>query len=99
MICLCTINLFATEYLRYIEKSGKKCIIETKDKKTYLESPDIKLNEELAEYQQDKNVEELADPFEVIYAVTSAKGCSVEELEWIRIKKLSNVKRLKRGTY
>ena len=70
-----------------IEKSGKKCNIETMDKKTYLESLDNKLNEELAEYQQDKSIEELADLLEVIYAVASARGYSIEELERIRAEK------------
>ena len=70
-----------------IEKSGKKCIIETMDEKTYLDSLDNKLNEELAEYQQDKSIEELADLLEVIYAVASARGYSIEELERIRAEK------------
>ena len=70
-----------------IEKSGKKCIIETMDKKTYLDSLDNKLYEELAEYQQDKSIEELEDLLEVIYAVASARGYSIEELEWIRAEK------------
>ena len=70
-----------------IEKSGKKCIIEAMDEKTYLESLDNKLNEELTEYQQDKSIEELADILEVIYAVASARGYSIEELERIRAEK------------
>ena len=70
-----------------IEKSGKRCIIETMDKKTYLESLDNKLHEELAEYQQDKSIEELADLLEVIYAVASARGYSFKELERIRAEK------------
>ena len=70
-----------------IEKSGKKCIIETMDEKTYLDSLDNKLYEELAEYQQDKSIEELADLLEVIYAVASARGYSIEELERIRAEK------------
>ena len=70
-----------------IEKSGKKCIIEAMDEKTYLESLDNKLNEELAEYQQDKSIEELADLLEVIYAVASARGYSIEELEQKKKKK------------
>ena len=75
-----------------IEKSGKRCIIETMDKKTYLESLDNKLYEELAEYQQDKSIEELADLLEVIYAVASARGYSIEELERIRAEKRGGFK-------
>ena len=70
-----------------IEQSGKKCIIEVMDNDTYIEYLDQKLNEELAEYQQDKSIEELADLLEVIYAVASARGYSIEELERIRAEK------------
>ena len=60
-----------------IEQSGKKCIVEVMDNDTYIEYLDQKLNEELAEYHQDKSVEELADLLEVIYAVVVARGYSV----------------------
>ena len=77
-----------------IEQSGKKCIIEVMDNDTYIEYLDQKLNEELAEYQQDKSIEELADLLEVIYAVVAARGYSVEELERIRLEKAKE-----RGTF
>ena len=48
---------------------------------------DAKLDEELAEYHQDQNIEELADLLEVIYAVAKVRGCTVAELEQIRTKK------------
>ena len=70
-----------------IEQSGKKCIIEVMDNDTYIEYLDQKLNEELAEYQQDKSIEELADLLEVMYAVVVARGYSVAELERIRLEK------------
>ena len=70
-----------------IEKSGKKCIVEVMDNDTYIEYLDQKLNEELAEYQQDKSIEELADLLEVMYAVVTARGYSVAELERIRLEK------------
>ena len=77
-----------------IEQSGKKCIVEVMDNDTYIEYLDQKLNEELAEYQQDKSIEELADLFEVIYAVVAARGYSVEELERKRLDKAE-----KRGAF
>ena len=77
-----------------IEQSGKKCITEVMDNDTYIEYLDQKLNEELAEYQQDKSIEELADLFEVIYAVVAARGYSVEKLERIRLEKAKE-----RGTF
>ena len=70
-----------------IEHSGKKCIVEVMDDDTYLQYLDQKLNEELAEYQADKSLEELADLLEVMYAVAVARGYSVEELESVRKEK------------
>ena len=77
-----------------IEQSGKKCIVEVMDNDTYIEYLDQKLNEELAEYQQDKSIEELADLLEVMYAVVVARGYSVAELERIRLEKAE-----KRGAF
>lgn len=81
-----------------IEKEGKKlstCIL---DESEYLAQLDIKLREELAEYLQSKTqtkqIEELADMLEVIYAIVSAKGVSIEELEAVRRDKAE-----KRGTF
>ena len=71
-----------------IESSGKKAITTVlSNEEEYLTELDRKLNEECAEYQQDKNIEELADMLEVIYAITLARGYSVEELEQIRREK------------
>ena len=70
-----------------IEKSGKKCIVEEMDVDTYIQYLDQKLNEELAEYQADKSLEELADLLEVMCAVAIARGYSVEELEKVRREK------------
>ena len=57
-----------------IEQSGKKSIVEVMDNDTYIEYLEQKLNEELAEYQQDKSIEKLADLLEVMYAVVTARG-------------------------
>ncbi len=70
-----------------IERSGKRCVIEVMDNDTYIQYLDQKLNEELAEYQADKSLEELADLLEVMYAVAAARGYSVEELESVRKEK------------
>ena len=48
---------------------------------------DQKLKEELAEYHEDQNIEELADLLEVIYAATKARGYSIEDLEKVRAEK------------
>ena len=67
-----------------IEASGKKCACSTLSDEEYLDKLDAKLNEELAEYQESKSMEELADLLEVICAVAAARGSSIEEVEAIR---------------
>lgn len=67
-----------------IEKSGKQCEIEVLSDEKYLEMIDKKLDEELAEYHKDQNIEELADLLEVVYAATKARGYSIKDLEKIR---------------
>lgn len=70
-----------------IEAAGKRCIVEVMNEEEYLEALDDKLNEELAEYQADKSLEELADLLEVMYAVVRARGYTTEELERVRKQK------------
>ena len=70
-----------------IEKSGKQCEMEILSDEKYLEMIDKKLDEELAEYHKDQNIEELADLLEVIRAATIARGYTLEELEAVRAKK------------
>lgn len=71
-----------------IERSGKQCEIEILSDEKYLEMIDKKLDEELIEYHKDKNIEELADLLEVIYAATKARGYSIEDLEKVRVEKV-----------
>ena len=66
---------------------GKKPIIRILDNDEYLQELDKKLNEEIAEYQADKSVEEMADVLEVLQAICIARGYSLEELEALRAKK------------
>lgn len=70
-----------------IVASGKTCTTAILTPEEYLRMLDAKLDEELAEYHQDQNIEELADLLEVIYAAAKARGCSAAELEQIRAKK------------
>lgn len=70
-----------------IESDGKTCICETLSHEEYLRLLDEKLNEELAEYQESKSLEELADLLEVMQAVVKARGWTVEELEQVRADK------------
>ena len=70
-----------------IEANGQKCITEVLSEEDYLKMVDAKLDEELAEYHKDQNVEELADLLEVLYAAAEARGCTREQLELLRAKK------------
>ena len=70
-----------------IESDGKTCIWETLSDTEYLLLLEEKLNEELAEYQQSKSLEELADLLEVVQAVVKARGWTWEELEQVRAEK------------
>ena len=77
-----------------IENDGKKCVCETLSDEDYISLLDQKLNEELAEYQESKSLEELADLLEVVQAVVKARGWPLEELEQVRADKAS-----KRGRF
>ena len=70
-----------------IEADGKICIFETLSDSDYIDLLDQKLNEELAEYQESKSLEELADLLEVMQAVVKARGWTLEELEQLRADK------------
>ena len=70
-----------------IEASGKTCVTEILSDEDYLRMVDAKLDEELAEYHKDQDIEELADLMEVIYAAAIARGYTLEELERVRVEK------------
>ena len=77
-----------------IEKAGKKAYTHILSEEEYMTELDKKLNEECAEYQADKSIEELADMLEVMYAIAKARGWSVSELETVRREKAE-----KRGAF
>lgn len=70
-----------------IEADGKLSVCETLTDEDYIHLLDQKLNEELAEYQESKSLEELADLLEVVQAVVKARGWTLEELEKVRADK------------
>ena len=70
-----------------IEADGKTCVYETLSDEAYIRLLDQKLNEELAEYQESKSLEELADLLEVMQAVVRARGWTLDELEQVRADK------------
>ena len=77
-----------------IESSGSSCVTEILYDEAYLRMIDAKLDEELAEYHKDQNIEELADLMEVIYAAAIARGYTLEQLEQVRAEKAA-----KRGAF
>ena len=67
-----------------IMQSGKRPVYSILTDEAYLTKLDEKLNEELAEYQESKSMEELADLLEVIRTVAVVRGSSMDEVEAIR---------------
>ena len=70
-----------------IESSRKTCTTEILSLEKFIRMLDAKLDEELAEYHKDQNIEELADLLEVIHATAIARGYTLEDLEQIRAEK------------
>lgn len=73
---------------------GKTPITRILTDEEYLVELDKKLSEEVAEYQADKSIDEMADVLEVLFAVCQARGYSVKELMAVR-----DAKREKRGGF
>ena len=77
-----------------IQKDGYSCNVKTLSDEKFLVELEKKLSEEIIEFQNDKNPEELADILEVIYRIAKLRGISKEELEKIRLDKVE-----KRGAF
>lgn len=77
-----------------IERAGKTAVTEILDDEQYRIGLDLKLTEEIEEYQKSKEVEELADILEVIYAIVETKDMTFQELELLRKEKAD-----KRGAF
>lgn len=80
-------KLVRDRFPEIIEAEGKTFVTEILPDERYLEMLDAKLNEELAEYQESKSMEELADLLEVMRAVVAARGWTWEQLERVRTDK------------
>ena len=70
-----------------IEATGNHCRTEVLTDAEYLQLLDEKLNEELAEYQESKSLEELADLLEVMEAVVTARGYTWDQLLSVKTEK------------
>ena len=67
-----------------IAESGKKFNLKQLDDTSFLAELEKKLTEEVNEYSESKDVEELADLLEVIYRISELRGVSSDELDEIR---------------
>lgn len=63
-----------------IEKDGRTCVTHILSDEEYIAALETKLNEEVAEYQADKNLEEMEDVLEVLQAICVARGYSLEAM-------------------
>ena len=77
-----------------VADDGKTCKTRVLEDDEYLKCLNTKLQEELKEYLESGDVEELADLEEVLRAILDAKKVSYEEFERIR-----NTKVEKRGAF
>ena len=73
---------------------GRSCKTRILNDEEYLEELNKKIQEELNEYLESGEVEELADLEEVLRAILDTKGVSYEEFEEIRQEKVN-----KRGAF
>ena len=77
-----------------IEKNNEMCKIRILEDKEYLAELNKKLQEEVQEYLQSGDVEELADIEEVLRAILDVKGYNYEHFETLRKAKVD-----KRGAF
>ena len=64
-----------------IKASRARPVTRILDNEEYLRCLEQKLDEEVQEFHSDKNLEELADILEVVYALAEGQGHTKEELQ------------------
>lgn len=82
-----------------IEKDGKTCDIKILNNEEYLQELNLKLQEEIKEYLESGDIEELADIEEVLRALLDVKNCSYDNFENIRNNKVSKNGAFKKKIY
>ncbi len=84
-----TYNKLVRDHIpQVIESEGKKAICTTLDDTSYIKHLNEKLLEEVQEYLQSGELEELADIGEVMHAILAYKGIPLEEFQRARMTKL-----------
>lgn len=74
--------------------NGAKPVTKILKEEEYLKELHHKLNEEVNEYLESEEKEEIADILEVLYAILDVKGITKEDVETIRVEKVK-----KRGAF
>lgn len=80
-------KLVRDKIIDIIEADGRIAKYRILDDNEYRQELNKKLQEEVKEYFEDNNVEELADIVEVIYGILNSMDVSIKEFEKIRINK------------
>ena len=80
-------KLVRDKILDIIEADGRIAKYRILEDDEYRQELNKKLQEEVKEYLEDNNVEELADIVEVIYGILNSMDVSIKEFEKIRINK------------
>ena len=63
-----------------IEEEGRLPVFRILEDDEYLDALNKKLLEEINEYQESNNLDELCDIIEVVFAIAKTKGFSTEEI-------------------
>jgi predicted house-cleaning noncanonical NTP pyrophosphatase (MazG superfamily) len=82
-----------------IEQTGRKCTYRLLDTAEYVRELQLKLQEEVKEYLEEQNVEELADVLEVLISLAHVHGADEEQLMRVRTEKLEKRGGFKRGIF
>jgi len=67
--------------------SGGECVVNELSDLSFLPELEIKLKEEIEEYLESREPEELADLLEIIYRIAELRGFSKDEIEASRLRK------------
>ncbi|APW99423.1 hypothetical protein CHINAEXTREME_17325 [Halobiforma lacisalsi AJ5] len=70
-----------------IERNGETPVVHTAAEEEYERRLREKLDEEVAEFRESGEIEELADVLEVVHAIREQEGISAERLEELRAEK------------
>ena len=80
-------KLVRDKIIDIILAEGKEVAYHTADDVEYWEKLKTKLREEVDEFMEAENLEEMADMFEVITAILAVKGWNIEQVVALQKKK------------